>query len=126
MNIEVTVAEWLDASSADVTVEDNLFISNLPADTQEGICVMLNRQLQSFDSVSRANIQILMFYFDYIEGRDLMKSLIDLLDDYRGMDITGTDGDWAVAGPVYGDNLGTDVKNRNVFSIEFEVAYKEG
>lgn len=122
MNVEIEIAEWLAASHDDIATGTNLFIGDLPADTLEGIIVGLNRHLQSFDSMSRANIQIFLLYHDYVEGRNLMQEITDILDAYRGTN----EGAWAVAGEVYGDGLGKDVKNRNVFSIEFEAAYKEG
>jgi hypothetical protein len=121
MNIEIEIAEWLDRTTTELTAGTNLFIGDFSEDINEGVCVTLNRHLQASGTFSRANIQILLFYFDYVDGRTLLQTITDIFDEYRG----SLNGDWATASSIYADALGKDFKGRNVFSIEFEVVYKE-
>lgn len=90
-----------------------------PMSYNEGISVEHVMDFHGFYPLERARIAVFIAYKSYKTAKQHAETLSALLSNYQGT----SDGTWSVTGDVETIRFGMDEKRRNVFIVNFTVAY---
>jgi hypothetical protein len=116
--VESTIAQYI-ADQTDFALTTDIVIHDLDEETREGISIQLDTNFDVDAALSLAEVNLLLYYYDYVIGRGHLDTLTALFNDYRGT----INGNWTVGGPVESQFIGKDPMKRYVFSIRVHIYY---
>lgn len=118
--VESDVATFI-AGEAGLTKGTNLFLSELPLETREGVAVRILRERKKFAVMYEGNLVVMVFKMSYPAARDLSTTISTALNERRGT----LDASWTVRDEVEMQNYGKDGLDRYTFVVTCPISYKE-
>jgi hypothetical protein len=116
MAIETDIATFI-STNLSFTLGTDIFLHSLPRTVREGITVEFLRGHDTDDRLTPTQIGIILFYKQYTTGRTNQQSIINLLNNHRGLIGTG----WSIQGDIISQRFGIDEIDRFLLGISFNV-----